>query len=32
MRREEDSLGVMQLDEQVYYGVHTARALANFPL
>lgn len=32
MRREEDSLGVMQVDEQVYYGVHTARALANFPL
>ncbi len=32
MRQEEDALGIIQLDEAVYYGVHTARAAANFPL
>ena len=32
MRQEEDALGVMRLDKQAYYGIHTARAVDNFPL
>lgn len=32
MRQEEDALGTLPLDGNSYYGVHTARAAANFPL
>ena len=29
-RREEDMLGVLELPADALYGIHTARALANF--
>lgn len=32
MRQEEDALGIKELDSQVYYGIHTARAIDNFSL
>ncbi|WP_234788862.1 aspartate ammonia-lyase [Mycolicibacterium iranicum] len=32
MRSESDGLGTMELPAQSYYGVHTARALANFAI
>jgi aspartate ammonia-lyase len=32
MRRENDSLGEMQIPDEVYYGIQTARALTNFPI
>lgn len=32
MRKEYDLLGEMQIDEGVYYGIHTARALENFKI
>lgn len=32
MRTEHDLLGTMQLEDAAYYGIHTARALQNFPL
>lgn len=31
MRRERDYLGEVEVDEEAYYGVHTVRALRNFP-
>jgi aspartate ammonia-lyase len=31
-RREADSLGELELPADCLWGVHTARALANFPL
>ena len=31
MRREEDYLGEVELPSEAYYGVHTFRALNNFP-
>ena len=31
-RREHDLLGERELPDDVRYGVHTARALENFPL
>jgi aspartate ammonia-lyase len=31
-RREVDLLGVLEIPARVYWGIHTARALANFPL
>src|SRR6201999_1233734 len=31
-RREHDSLGSWDVPTQAYYGVHTARALQNFPI
>ncbi len=32
MRRESDTLGVLELDSDCLYGIHTARATHNFPL
>ncbi len=32
MRQEKDLLGIRELPDAVYYGVHTLRALENFPL
>lgn len=32
MRTESDSLGAFPVPEEALYGIHTARALANFPL
>lgn len=32
MRTEQDLLGQMQLDDRAYYGIHTYRALRNFPI
>ncbi len=32
MRLEHDMLGDMRLDDEVYYGIYTARALQNFPI
>lgn len=32
MRKEKDSLGILDLPDKVYYGVQTARALQNFPI
>lgn len=32
MRLEKDSLGELQVPEQAYYGVQTARAVENFPI
>ncbi|MEK7702604.1 MAG: aspartate ammonia-lyase [Nitrospirota bacterium] len=32
MRIEKDSLGTLQVPESAYYGVQTARAVANFPI
>ena len=32
MRTEQDMLGRMELDDAAYYGIHTARALGNFPV
>ncbi len=32
MRLEKDSLGELAISEDVYYGVQTARAVANFPI
>jgi len=32
MRLEKDSLGELQVPEQAYYGVQTARAMENFPI
>lgn len=29
-RKEKDSLGFMDIPQEVYYGIHTARSLANF--
>ena len=31
-RTEKDSLGSMQIPERAYWGIHTARALDNFPI
>jgi aspartate ammonia-lyase len=31
-RREQDALGTVELDDDLRYGVHTVRALDNFPL
>jgi len=31
-RVESDSLGSMQIPADVYWGIHTARALDNFPI
>src|SRR5258706_2573712 len=31
-RREQDSMGVMQVPAQAYYGAQTARAVENFPI
>jgi aspartate ammonia-lyase len=31
-RTEEDLLGLRQIPESAYYGIHTARALENFPI
>jgi aspartate ammonia-lyase len=31
-RTESDSLGSMEIPENVYWGIHTARALINFPI
>ncbi len=31
-RTESDSLGSMEIPEKVYWGIHTARALINFPI
>ncbi|MEG1392034.1 MAG: aspartate ammonia-lyase, partial [Aurantimicrobium sp.] len=31
-RTETDSLGAMQVPADAYWGVHTARALENFPI
>ncbi|WP_276823512.1 aspartate ammonia-lyase [Mycolicibacterium mageritense] len=31
-RAEQDSLGTLEVPASAYYGVHTARALANFPI
>lgn len=32
LRREKDSLGVRDIPEAAYYGIHTARAMDNFPV
>ncbi|MFV0373879.1 aspartate ammonia-lyase [Microbacterium sp.] len=32
MRTESDSLGSMEIPADAYWGIHTARALANFPI
>lgn len=32
MRREKDSLGELEVPAQAYWGIHTARALDNFPI
>ena len=32
MRIEEDCIGKLAVDEDVLYGIHTTRALANFPI
>lgn len=32
MRKEKDSLGELEVPETAYYGVQTARAVANFPI
>ncbi|WP_396935310.1 aspartate ammonia-lyase, partial [Mycolicibacterium sp.] len=32
VRVEQDSLGTLEVPASAYYGVHTARALANFPI
>ncbi len=32
MREEEDLLGKQKIPENVYYGIHTVRAIENFPL
>lgn len=32
MRTEHDSLGVMEVPADAYWGIHTARALQNFPI
>jgi aspartate ammonia-lyase len=32
MRREKDSLGEKEVPQEAYYGIHTARALENFPI
>ena len=31
-RREQDALGVKDIPESAYYGIHTARAMDNFPV
>ncbi|PLV59173.1 aspartate ammonia-lyase [Thermotoga sp. KOL6] len=31
MRKERDYLGELEIEEDVYYGIHTKRALMNFP-
>ncbi|WP_379127495.1 aspartate ammonia-lyase [Paenibacillus sp. sgz500958] len=31
-RREQDSLGILDIPADAYYGIHTARAMANFPV
>jgi len=31
LRREQDYLGEVEVEDEVYYGVHTVRALRNFP-
>jgi aspartate ammonia-lyase len=31
-RTETDSLGSMQIPNEAYWGIHTARALENFPI
>ncbi len=31
-RREEDLLGALEIPAEVYWGIHTARAIRNFPL
>lgn len=32
MRTEHDMLGELQISDEAYYGIHTARALINFPI
>lgn len=32
MRKEKDMLGEMLIPDEAYYGIHTARALENFPI
>ena len=32
MRIEHDLIGELKIDENMYYGIHTARALKNFPI
>ena len=32
VRTESDSLGVMDIPAEAYWGIHTARALNNFPI
>ena len=32
MRTEHDLLGALEIPDEAYYGIHTARALKNFPL
>jgi len=32
MRREVDSIGTVEVPEEAYWGVHTARAMENFPI
>ena len=32
MRKERDSLGVMDVPDEVYYGIQTTRAMENFPV
>ena len=32
MRIEEDCIGKLAIDEDVLYGIHTTRALTNFPI
>lgn len=32
MRREKDTLGVVEVPDKAYYGVQTARAVVNFPI
>ncbi|HET6371323.1 MAG TPA: lyase family protein, partial [Nitrospiria bacterium] len=32
MRKEKDTLGEVEVPDQAYYGVQTARAVANFPI
>ncbi len=32
MRQEKDLLGTKEIEEEAYYGIHTARAAENFPL
>gem|GEM_PF-5959836 len=31
MRKEHDYLGELEIEDEAYYGIHTKRALMNFP-